>query len=410
MSITTEGRDEVGPGPEMVERRARIFRFGHFPEKGRGGWGITRDEFVAANGESGTVPIGIDPVRRGHYLGEDSAFDGLTGEAAFTVEGQEVFATLRMPAIVDRARARKDLKVSGVFHPTARTMSKIDLVERPYFPDAVVFAEAHDRVLVSEDDEPEEVAFECASCKAGKDKGEDDGEGRHHEAYQTMHDLAAHGRPSLCDGKVGFAGPEKKSGHDLLFRQMHHHAVHMGAYCPAMPDGIDHEEIGMSDDLEDEEAGATGADEVGFEDETPRERAMRLRMERLEVQLAEKDAVAFAREVTTGRDARATPAERKAIEEGYARAARVDAAIPESITFTEGTASRQGTHVDAFRALILARPRLGVAGSRVAGTPAEVAFTALDMEPEEAAGRDRKELDDFEAKARAYATRLNGHK
>lgn len=378
MSITANQPDEVRS--DMVERRALIFRFGHFPAKG---YSVTRDQFVAANGETGTIPIGFDPKGLKHYEGEFNALDGETGEATFAVHGDEVFATTRMPSLIDRLREKFALKVSSVLGRADHVLRKIDLVDTPHIKDAVFFADQAE-VEVFEGDEPEAVEF----CDDGK-----------LDMAQQQHEIAASLMPGLCSGrsKVNFAS---EPAGDRAARLMHDHAVHEGgAYCP----GMDHHhgEVGMSDENEEVlDEGQEQDEEVTFNEEemTPREKALFKRMKRLEGtvekqggELVAEKAVAFADSMTRGKDAKAYPAERASIVEGYQRAAAIDAKLGDTVTFTEGAESKTGSHLDAFKAGFAVRPRLTVRDPKV------VTFE-LDPEP--------KLAEDEDAKAAREAERL----
>lgn len=372
----------MSTAPAMVERRARIFRFGHYPAKR---WGITREEFVAANGEAGTIPIGLDPVGKGHYVGRDSWLDGETGTAEFSVEGDEVFATLRLPELIERAARKVGAKLSAVFHPTAKTLSKVDLVEKPHIADAVLFAEEHGDVLVFEDDEPEPAVVFCDEDVRS--------------FAQEMHDLAAEHHANFCDPSVPLEGPTEADHH---CRMLHDYAVREGgAYCPGLePEDDDEEAIAMSDEIDElrEENGRLKAElaerparAVAFEEETPREKALRERTERLEAQLIDQEAVAFAAEVTTGANARALPAEKAHIVEQYRRAALDDAKLPEAITFSDGTASVEGSRVDALKAGFRLRPRVTVKDEKAVGFDlSEEPATGAKDEDEKAAREERR--------------------
>jgi hypothetical protein len=370
----------------MVERMARIFRFGDYPAKG---WGITAEQFLAANGESGEVPVGFDPINLKHYEGKVSALDGMTGTASFTVEGDEVKAKVKLPAWLDEVRLKMGLKISSVVHRTNHKLHKIDLVDTPHIKDAVFFADQPE-VEVFEDDEPEPVEF----CDDGK-----------LEMAQMHHEIAAACMPGLCSKsamtKVHFS---RETDAERGLRMLHDHSVHEGgAYCP----GMDHHEgeIGMTDQeieelqadndrLREELEAATKGKTVQFADETPREKKLREDVERMQAQIDQKDAVSFADSVTRGKDAKAYPAERAAIIEGYKRAASDDARLGDTVTFTEGTASKEGSRLDAFKVAFAVRPRLTVRDEAVVGFE-------LDHEP------DAGKADEAEKAARERARQEN---
>ena len=385
-------------GP-MVERKARIFRFGHYPKKN---WSITREQFIAANGETGTVPIGIDPIRKGHYVGTDSVLDGETGTASFSVEGDEVLGSLKVPEWIDRAARKWGLKISGVFSRATGAMSKIDLVERSHIPDAVIFADEHDEVVIFEDDEPEDDDVEFC-----------DGKGNVH--VQAMHDMAGHSRPGLCSGRVGFAATKEETDDDRAFRQSHDYAVHEGAYCPGMPDGFDETgEVSMADDNTAAEIEYDLEEAVvSFSDDQinalpPKDQAfIRLnrklmgKVTKLQDSNDEKDAVAFAESVCNGANRKALPVERKHIIDGYKRAASDDARLGDTVTFTDDAhKAKTGTRLDAFKALYAIRPRLTVTD------PTNVVFNELGEEPDGAAEATEKAKADREDRRKRNASYL----
>ena len=365
--------------PEMVERRARIFRFGHYPAKG---WGITREAFIAANGERAVIPIGLDPIGRGHYEGSDSVLDGETGTAEFSVEGDEVFATLRMPTLIHRAVEKAGLKISGVFGRETNALRKIDLVLNPHIRDAVLLSNEANEVIVFEGEEPEVIGF--------ADQGKVD-------LAQMHHEITASCLPGLCTGSHDTT---KETAATRGLRMLHDHSVHQGgASCP----GMDQHQGGvtMSDEIEETmlEESAT------FAEETPRERAMREKLERMEALFAEKDAIGFADSVTKGEGRRATPVERPSIIDAYRRAAALDARYADTVTFTDdGKTTKTGSHLDAFKASILVRPRIATKPEHTIG------FNLESEPPTEAANGPEAEASAFAAQAAAWGKSLKRSK
>jgi hypothetical protein len=384
--------------PQIVERNARIFRFGHYP--GKSGYSVTRDQFIAANGETGTIPIGFDPKGLKHYHGEFNALDGETGVAEFSIEGDEVFATARMPELIDRLRQKFNLKISSVLGRKDHVLRKIDLVENSHIKDAVFFAE-DDEVVMFEDDEP-----------ADSDNDKDDDFAQiHHEVIAGM---ASHAGLDFChpSGNPGAAmhGPGHKMAHAL--RVAHDHCVtEGGAYCPGM-DHPQHEEVGMSDDIDPIEYDLEEA-VVSFSDdqiaELPARDQQQIRLMRklhhqnmkLMVDNASKDAVSFADSVTKGDQRKAYPHARNAIIDGYKRAAAIDANLGDVVEFSDEKGSHKGSHVDAFKATILALPR-------IVTRPEDTVGFDLATEPDEAdtkkaeadrAARRKKNLSYANAKA-----------
>lgn len=356
---------------DTVERDARIFRFGDYPDKE---WSITADEFRAANAGETTIPVGLDPIGKGHYEGEESWLDGETGTADFEVKGDELHAKLKLPAWVNGVIERHQAKISAVFDRASKRLKKIDLVKVARVKDAVAFAGEADVVLF-EDDEPD-VEF----CDDGK-----------LDMAQQQHEIAAAVMPRLCSNrrpKVQFAGELRG---ERAARLLHDHAVHEGgAHCPGM--GHHHgEEVGMSDENEDVlDEQEDGQDEekdadkdVEFTTQTATEKALLARIERLEAEGALKDAVTFADSITRGREARAYPVERAAIVEGYQRARAVDARLGDTVTFSEAGSKRQGSHLEAFKASYAVRPRITVRDPKV------VTFE-LDPEPPSSAQDEAK--------------------
>jgi hypothetical protein len=137
---------------EVVESPGRIFRFGDYPAKD---WSITRDEFIAANGEAGEIPVGFDPIGLKNYEGKTSALDGITGDASFAVGDDDVRAVVKLPKWLDDVRKELGLKISAVFDRASKVIRKIDLVDSPQVKDAVFFTD--DNISLLEDDQS--VAF-----------------------------------------------------------------------------------------------------------------------------------------------------------------------------------------------------------------------------------------------------------
>ena len=352
---------DVGFGDdEMVERKARIFRFGHYPAKG---WGITREEFVAANGETGTIPIGFDPKGLGHFENEFNALDGETGTATFSVVGDEVHTTNRMPSWLDRVREKLGLKISSVIGRSDGVLRKIDLVDRPHIRDAVFFADDDAVVLF---DDVESVEFCDASAI---------------DAWQQVHEIASHHHESLCSPHVKFA---RGSGPDRHVRMIHDMAVRNRAYCPG---SSHHGDVLMADEEVQEVEVVETEGDVAFSeaDMSPRERAMWRRLQSLEARDVDREAVAFADGVIRGERPRATPAQRQGLIEGYKRCAADDARLGDAVTFTDGEAEATGSRVDAFKAEVRSRPVISAKSSP------GVTFTRLEEEP---ASQEAKEAED----------------
>lgn len=387
--------NDVGMADGMVETDARIFRFGQFPAKG---WAVTRDEFVAANGESGTIPVGFDPINLKHYEGKTSALDGMTGSATFAVKGEEVHARVSLPAWMEEVRKKLGLKISSVIGRLGKEIRKIDLVDTPHIKDAVFF-EDDETVVVFEGEQPT-IEFD------------DD----HKDMAQMHHELAASCMPGLCSKKrdhtVKFA---KETEAERGLRMIHDHSIHEGgAYCSGM-DHHHHGEVGMTDDeiqeLQDENVRLTAElaktkNVTLADEETPREKALRERLEQAEAREIKKDAVTFADSVTKGATRKAYPAERKSIIEGYERAATIDAKFGETVTFSDDKgAAKQGSHVDAFKSSFALRPVI------VTKLDDTVDF-ARDLDPEpnsEDAKAEEAKREKFREENRRYALAHNSN-
>lgn len=353
----------MSPTDDLVTTDARIFRFGHFPAKD---WGVTAEEFVAANGETGTIPVGFDPINLKHYEGQTSALDGITGTAAFSVKGDEVHASVSLPPWLEEVRKKLGLKISSVLDRATKAIRKIDLVDTPHIKDAVFFA-TDPIVIVFEDDEPE-VEF---------------AEHDHKDIAQMHHDLASHCMPGLCSGKRVHGKVAGESDADRGIRMIHDHSVVEGdAYCPGT--GHHHGEVGMSDEIEELQAEVERLKQeakdqaVAFANtESPREKKLREEFEALRLERMQEKAVVFADSVTKGDGRKAYPAERKAIVEGYQRAAAIDAKLGDTVTFSDDKgAAKTGSYLDAYKASFDLRP---VIATRAEGT---VNFGDRDLDPE----------------------------
>jgi FtsZ-binding cell division protein ZapB len=387
--------------PSMIERKARIFRFGHYPTKR---WGITREQFVAANGESGVIPIGIDPIGKAHYVGLNSAFDGRTGRARWEVVGDEIMATLEMPALVHDAATEHGLKLSTVWPaPSYDRLTQVDFVKNPQVKDAVMLAEGDEPLLIEGGAEPEAVAL-CSDEEAAM-------------FAQEVHDLAGHNHPSLCDPAVKHKGATEADHH---VRMIHDHAVLAGgAYCPGMhPDHRDPEEsLTMSgedrdidelleenerlqaevESLKSRKAVALSAEHQ----ETPREKALREEVEQIRAERINDQAITFAEQVASGEGAVALPAEKPWIISQFKANATLDRLAPAAITFSDGSETREGTHLDAFKASFKLRPA-------VKGKAPLANAVTLSAEPPTGGKSGDDELDEIDKETRAWASGVYG--
>jgi hypothetical protein len=384
----------------MVESDARIFRFGHFPTKlGGQGWGVTRDEFIAVNGESGTIPVGFDPINLKHYEGQKSALDGRTGTATFTVDGDEVKARVKLPPWLDEVRKELGLKISSVIGQIGKELRKIDLVhkDKAHIKDAVFFTDEDGDVVLFEDDEPA-VEF----C--------DDG-----DMAQQAHEMAAAAMPHLCSASkrksVHFS---KETDAERGLRQIHDHSIaEGGAYCPGM--GDHHGEVGMTDDEIEEmqEENDRLKQELAAKDNAvtftaDEKKAMQAEIRQLREQGIADKAVTFAKEMTTGKDAKAHPAERKSIVEGYKRAAAIDARLNDTVTFTDEGKSVEGSYLDAFKAGFKLRPRVEVRDERVVNFARDLEAEPVSESDTADAAREAAAREERKKATQAYAVARNG--
>jgi hypothetical protein len=365
---------------DMIESDARIFRFGQYDRKD---FGVSRDEFIAANGERGTIPVGFDPINLKHYEGKTSALDGMTGTVDFEVQGDEVLGKVKLPAWMDEVRKKLGLKISSVLGRIGKELRKIDLVDKPHIPDAVFFDNDQPDVVIFEDEEPVEFA----------DEGRQEYAQQQHELIAGM---AHHAKLDFCKPpkSVGF---DKEDPRERALRVAHDHTISEGgAYCPGM-NHHHHEEVSMGDELEDLQAenerlqAELKAKEVAFAEETPREKALRLKVEAMEVEAARKDAVTFADSVTKGDGRRALPAERASIIDSYQRNAALDARLGDTVTFSEdGKTQKTGSYLDAYKASVFIRPIIKVNAEDTVGfdLDSEPASTGKD---EDAAAAKRRE-------------------
>jgi hypothetical protein len=402
-----------------VERDATLFHFGHYPAKG---WGITRAEFEAANAGVEEIPVGLDPKTLDHYHGEANVLDGRLGLARIAVTDGAITSRLRIDPLLDRIIREEGLSPSVVFGEKSKVIRRVDFVKFPHDREARVhFSEGDDEgeIIVFADDADPEVGF----C----DEGKLDLAQQHHEVMASMH-------PGLCmgkgDRKVQFADEsprERKLMHHM--QVFHDHIVHAGgAYCP----GMDHHgEVGMSDerDIETPESEDELLASFSEDDASPTERALFNLVKRVVADnkqtkaenarlsghvgtltgtLAEEKAVSFADEMTKGPNRRATPAERDAIRRGYLRAVKADAASDEPVEFSDPkdpSKAVKGSHLDAFKALYLIRPKLPIGQEKAVGFSVD-----LPAEPTDGVDPEQAELDRIDAETRKFAAGLNGKK
>jgi hypothetical protein len=214
----------------MVERKGRLFRFGDYPDQK---FSLTRAEWEAANAGVTEVPVGFDPIGRRHYVGKDNAFDGLLGSASNIVASDEdITADFHLDPLLHAAVEREGLKMSAVFSRQSKVLKQIDFVDAPVISDAALFADDPDEVAIFSDFPalpPESEAREDA---------DEDEQVEASDVAQQLHEVIAHGFPSLCDPEhmtkhAAFCAADKKPSHLIA---LHDLCIHYGARCSGMAD------------------------------------------------------------------------------------------------------------------------------------------------------------------------------
>lgn len=369
-----------------VIRDAIGYEYGDHPRKN---FTLGRDEFVAVNGRTATVPLGLHPTKLDHYEGEANALDGETGTATFAVDdGSDVLPLkLELPEWLDRVVTKHGLALSAVFNNRReKKLVKFDFVKNPFCKRAVLLSEPT-------------VSFSDEADAADADE-EDDAD----DAYQRHHELIAAHHPELCD-----PGHKPGGGKGDAMLALHDDCVANGAYCPGRRETTDDPEPGattMSDERENEIEDTTAADAVAFSEgrlddiKNPTIKALAKqakdatdRAARLQADMLEKDAVAFSESMIAGKDARATPAERGEIIRQYKLNARLDEIDggKATVSFSDGGKPATGTNLDAFKAGFRSRPSLGdLKAEKVVGSVELSAEPTGDDKAEDAAREERR--------------------
>lgn len=217
------------PATQFVERKGRVFKFGdHVDGKGQK-FSLTREEFEAANPPGHKVPVGFDPIGKGHYDGKDNAFDGKLGTASnLAVNGDYLDAEFALNPILNAVIDEMNLRMSAVFGVAKKELRRIDVTDRPVIAEAAFFAEG---------DHPDEVSIVAespfaAAIPPARAAAAVEGIGSPMAilAMQHIHDVVANWSPSLCMADATFA---HNDGHRKQMALIHTMTKTHGAQCSA---------------------------------------------------------------------------------------------------------------------------------------------------------------------------------
>ncbi len=353
-----------------VTRPAIGFKWGKYPRKN---FECSRAQFVAANGRTGTVPVGLCPRTRNHYVGEPNDLDGITGSATFTVDegGDLLPLRLDIPDWVNGLANAKGYKLSAVFDSRdSRKLQKFDFVRDPHVAEAVLLA-----------DDPVPAA-EVSFAEDG-----DEGDEEPDDPYQRTHEgiVALHGG-KYCKGaghKPGASQAHKQ------WQMFHDGACDDGAECQGDAEDYQPGPMFLSQPTQGSVKMSTGS--INFSQEQldemdPDVRAIVLHAQEAEARnakLREKiqlsEAVAFADSLIAVAKPVAPPAARREILDMYALLAKDDDQHGPAVTFSDGK-EVQANRVDAFKAIFAKLPVIAVKGEQVRGGDGSI---TLSHEPDE---------------------------
>lgn len=375
---------------DMVLRTGKLWEAGDYPDKD---FEMTPEEnwaAVEAFGEALDVDLEHVPTILNGHLGK-------LQEVRLSDDGTEIEGTLAIPKWLNDVVGEEPLKVSCTWNREQKTLDGLALVMKPRVSDAAVMSafaaftetqfagKRHDTpsgqsLLQMMHDDAARAGAKCSRsntadmARCSERNTVDMHSGHELEGIQAIHDVTVkHG--AMCRS-LSMAGPNQTTGYYPGFSQ-----GSAGDRSPtsAGPGGVKmtlldrvKQALGSaaSTEVTDEPAGgaagagagagAAAATETKPADMSagqpanqpdPRVQALEEQVARMQRESIEKDAVAFATGLV--RDGKATPAEAAKIAANFTQAAVDDAAHATKVTFGEG---QQGTRLDAFKAMMDARP------------------------------------------------------
>jgi len=335
---------------DYVLRRGKLFEAGEYPDKG---YSMTPAELINAVERFTSCPLDLEHV--------PTVLDGQLGEV-YSIEtdddGRTLFGTVAVPTWLDTVLGGA-VKVSCTWDRDSKELARLALVKAPRVADAAIMA-----------------AFSAAQEEA------DFATPRHdtyhgQAALQTVHDMAAQ-NGAVCDPTRAGRGvaPLFAAAHEARAMQMiHDHAVSHGAMCSAISArqaGMSVKEAPVQDEkrfMDHMRAFFGITEEVAPKPTTPPPTVVTPLPkieDSAEFKAAQAEIAALREEkIASGATAYADgliaaslafPAERDTLIAVFTQAARDDVAIGGVVTFAAGDKTKEGTRVDALRALYEARP------------------------------------------------------
>lgn len=378
---------DSGPTLEWVVRRALLSRAGVFPDKQIE---LTPADFAAAAEGFAPVPIDLEHLAT---AGTATVLDGHLGElrsVALGDDGASLTGEVALPRWLDDLLPPDGRKVSLAWDRASKKIVGLSLVTRPRIADATLFAAFS--AATGEDGDAEPAGF-AARKKDDRTSG----------LMQHIHDRISAHDGEMCDPDWKTADFADYPQQMKALKGIHDTAVKHGATCPGAKAGMSHtipkgdstvekrdalvalfgDAIEVPEQLTDEqvaamkEALACGcrakerpAAPASFS-ETPEYAAMKAEIDRLKhdalTERLRNEAATFADGLIAAR--KATKAERAGILAAFVQSALDDANHQAVVAFNVGSEVRQGSRLDAFRALLESRPALSIFGEVTSNDP-----------------------------------------
>ena len=342
---------------DYVRRTGTIFRVGNYPTKD---FSLTADEARAAI--AAFTPCSVDLEHIPTVLSDRL---GTLETVEMAADGETLVGTVALPAWLDALLGEDERKVSATWNRETKMLQGLAIVRTPHVTDAALFA-----------------AFSAAEPAAAIPVAvEAEFMGKRHSAsdQDRLNAIAEHAvalgaeNPGMTGAPAVARQPAQKGTAKMsnpftaaldYLRGTEYPADDLAAFAAAIP--------------------ATPATATG---PTEREKALEAQVASLVQRDIDRDAAQFAD--TEIAERRAFPGERAALVASFTQAATDDRANPATVTFAAGSETKQGSRVDALRALTGARLPHKLAGERVAAfaLPANTGET-----DEQHAARRHKEL------------------
>lgn len=292
-----------------ILRSGKIFEAGDYPDKE---FSLTPEEMAAAAAQFKPVPVDLEHV--------PTILDGKLGqltEVRVDEDGKTLLGTVMVPQWLDSLLEEGSRKVSCTWNRATKQLEGLALVNRPRVADAALMA-----------------AFADHEVDLNVEPGEAIVVPPGYRVQFVAHDETGHAARIRKEKRMSFK--------DKV----------MAWFGQGMPDEFDETTVVTSPPVDAPAKPVTppapAADFSRYEQAIKDADA---KIARLEADNRQKDAVAFAEAAIAAH--KALPAEKELLVTQYVQAATDDASHPTQVTFAEG---QSGSRVDAFRALIAARP------------------------------------------------------